>query len=113
MELAGGFTDEKRFVGFGDEFEVVREDFLEPVESAALRPVGGRGEVFEPSAGRGEHDFAIGVDEGWEPGKKFFRMGEPTNQVGCKDAVKGAEVVTQVHGIALLELAAGGVESVR
>ena len=48
MELAGGFTDEKRFVDFGDEFEVVREGFLEPVESAALRPVSGRGEVFEP-----------------------------------------------------------------
>lgn len=75
LKFAGGLADEEWDVGAGEEIEVGREVFLEPIEGGAGGPVFWWGEFTEPGAGGGEHEMAAGIYEIGKSGEELLGLG--------------------------------------
>lgn len=74
---------------------------FEPFEGITIRLVISWSELIQPGAWGGENEVAAGSDEVGEALEEFFRVGESADQVCCMDAVEAAEIVLEIHRVAL------------
>src|SRR5262245_34173516 len=96
-------ADEEGEVRLFGEGKVRRERGVQPVERAARRPMVRRCVFLQPGARRGENERAAGADECGQTLEQQLRGGETAEEIGGVDEVEGAEVIAQMHGVALFK----------